>query len=227
MQRRGAHHWVGGGLAAALIAAMAGQAYGQQEASASEESTISELNELTPPQDLPGHEKGPREPEPSAPPAEEPAPAPLERSWFGGRSWWEWDAATGDWGGVRTSLEEHGLTFGGSYTFDWSSVWSGGVHNVASTRSLLDFNLTLDLERAFGWHGGTVFVDYYSTDGRGGWEDVGDFQAFDNIQTGRNLDQVAEVWFEQRFLENDRLRIKAGKIDANSEFAFLDSAGGF
>jgi porin len=217
----------------AMIAGTASSAYAQQEASASEESAIAELNEMTPPQDLPGHETGPRkageESSTDTTPAEhEPAPVlPEERNWFGGKPWWEWDAATGDWGGVRTTLEDHGLFVAGSYTFDWSSVWSGGVKNVASTRSLFDLNLTLDFERAFELHGGTLFFDYYSTDGRGGSDDVGDFQAFDNIQTGRNLDQIAELWYEQRFFENDRLRVKFGKIEANSEFAFLDSAAGF
>ncbi len=215
-----AHRW----LLAALLALAAAPAIGQQQAEAAEESTISELNSGQP-QDLPGHEKGPRtagqaEPEPPAAP-ETPGP----RDWFGGKPWWEWSTVTGDWGGARTSLEERGITFAGSYLLDWSSVWSGGLRNVASTRSLVDLNATVDLDRLAGWHGAAVFFDFQSTDMRGGSADVGDFQGIDNVESGRNMDQISELWFEQKLFDG-RVRFKLGKIDANAEFAFLDAAAG-
>ena len=140
--------------------------------------------------------------------------------------YWEWNRATGDWWGVRNTLEDHGFIFNASYIFEWSSVWSGGVNNLASTRSIFDANVLFDLDKAVGWTGGSVFVNYYSTDGRGGSDDVGDTQGFSNIATGRNLDQIAELWYQQVFFDGIA-RLKLGKIDANSEFDFLNSAGDF
>jgi len=183
------------------------------------------------PQDLPGHTKGQRgriseESADEGAVAEGEGPAEREREWFGGLSWWEWTRATGDWGGTRTRLEQYGITLEGSYTFEWSSVWDGGVSDRASTRSLLDINISIDLETLVGLDGASVFVDYYSTDGRGGSADAGDFQGFSNIETGENRDEIAEIWYQQS-LFNGVLRAKFGKFDANAEFAFADAAGEF
>lgn len=174
------------------------------------------------PQDLAGHVKGGRGPETGR------GPVPLVGAgdWFGGRPYWEWANASGDWGGVRTWFAVHGITFGASYTLDWSGVWSGGVRGVASTRSLWDVNATLDLGTIVGLDGGEVFVDFYSTDGRGGWEDTGDFWGHSSIQTERNVDQVAELWYQQWLLDRS-VRVKVGKVDGNAEFGFLECAAGF
>lgn len=213
------------GIVVGLLALAAAQAAAQD---GTEYVIVDEADaELAGPQNLPGHTKGERTP---AAEGEEEADATQEpagpREWFGQTPWWEWSRATGDWGGFRTRLEEFGLTVDASYTLDWSSVWDGGVRNGASTRSLLDANVTADLDAILGLAGGTVFFDFYSTDGRGGSADAGDFQGFSNIETGENVDQIAELWYEQ-WLFDDRLRIKAGKIEANSEFGFVDTAGEF
>lgn len=213
------------------MAGFAAIAAGQQAAppveTAAPGSEIANVESDGGPQDLPGREKGDRERVPTEagekPPAADGATPEGEREWFGHKPIWEWSRVTGDWGGGRTYLEDHGVKLNGSYTFDWSSVWSGGVKNVASTRTLLDINAAADFEKLFGWKGGTFYVDFYSSDMRGGTEDVGSLESVDNIETGKNLDQIAEVWFEQKLFD-DHLRIKAGKIDAVGEFAFVNAS---
>lgn len=200
---------------AALVAGLAASSAHAQEAFVSAESEMEMMPEL------PNHPRGERER--SAPAAEAPSATGAEteteaRDWFGHKAWWEWETMTGDWGGARKTLEDAGFSIGASYTFDWTSVWSGGVRNVASTRSLFDVTLSVDMEKLVGLKGGTFFFDFYSTDGRG-QEDVGDIQAFDNIMTDANLDQIAEVWYEQK-LFGDVVRVKFGKVDVNSEFGF-------
>lgn len=133
---------------------------------------------------------------------------------------------TGDWWGMRDSLEARGIDINASYTFEWSSVFSGGVSRRASSRSLFDANVTLDLAKAINWTGATVFIDFYSTDGRGGSADVGDYQGYSYIETDENDDQVAEAWFEQRLFD-ESLRFKLGKIDGATEFAFINGAENF
>lgn len=178
--------------------------------------------ELPGPPGLPGREPGPRVIEPDEP---EPAPEdePPLREWFGGARWRDWAHATGDWAGARTSLEAHGLTIEGSYTVDWSSVWSGGINRRASTRHLLDINATLDLDTAFGWTGATAYADFYASSMRGGSRDAGDWQWFSNIETERNGGQLAELWIEQRLFD-DSVRVKVGKVDAWMEFGYVVSA---
>lgn len=173
------------------------------------------------PLDIPGRETGERsrlEVKPLERQHTEAAPEPPD--WFGGKPWWEWSSATGNWGGARAWLDDRGFSFNGSYTLDWNSVWNGGIRNRASTRSLTDFNLTVDMEKFVGLKGGTFFLDFYSTDGRGGLEDSGDFVGYTNIATTRNLDQLAEVWYEHWFFD-DHVRVKVGKVDANLEFGFV------
>jgi porin len=180
------------------------------------------------PQDLPGVEKGPRQrpPAPLPPPVPAPpAPPPELPEWFGGKPFWEWSHLTGNWGGLRDSLEEKGFSFAGSYTLDWIGVWSGGASNRASTRTLLDLNGTFDLEKIVNLKGGTFFLDFYSTDMRG-LDDVGDFQGVSSITTAENDDQLGQAWYEQ-WLFNKVVRVKVGKVDAQTEFAFIKAASDF
>ncbi|CAG0959750.1 Porin B [Phycisphaerales bacterium] len=166
--------------------------------------------------------------QPTAAPAEnsESTAEEAPREWFGGKPWSEWERATGDWAGARTKLEEHGLTIGASYTVHWSSVWSGGLRNVASSRHLFDLNAALDTETAFGLKGGTFYADFYAASMRGGSRDVNDWQWFSMLETGRNGGQLAEVWYQHEFAEGT-FRVKVGKIDAYYEFALPEQADDF
>ncbi len=178
------------------------------------------------PQNLPGREKRP-DPRKEAEPAVEPSGegTPSEEAGSGAGSWWEWERATGDWGGLRTKLETGGLTFEASFVGEWFGVVDGGVDRNWTTRTLLDINATLDLDAAFGWSGGSVFADFYWIDGDSLSADAGDFQGASNIEAD-NRTQLAELWFEQVLFDGS-LRLKFGKVEANSEFGFVDAAGEF
>lgn len=137
------------------------------------------------------------------------------------------DHLTGQWFGLRDELEARGIVVEAVLIADWSWNLRGGVStNGNNFRHLLDLNATVDVETLLGWQGGTFFVDFYNHHGPDASADLtGDIQAFDNIEAdGRT--QVAELWFEQMLL-NDRLRIKVGKVDANSEFAYVKHGGEF
>lgn len=213
----------------ALVAALAGAAAGFEppatEEPTKDSATIATATEMGGPEDLPGKQRGDREKvEAKEPETKEPA-AP--RSWFG-TPWWKWSTMTGDWGGLRTKLEDHGVTVAGSYTFNWSSVWSGGASNRASTRSLLDVNVTFDTAKLTGegWKGGTLYVDYNSSDDRGKLADSGSYQPTNAIDAGKNIDQITELWYQQKLFD-EALRFKVGKIDANAEFDFVNAAADF
>ncbi len=155
------------------------------------------------------------------PEAEEPRPA----EWFGGElPWYKWSRVTGNWGGLRDALENGGATFAGTYTMDWSAPVSGGITRRGTARGLLDVNLTVDTEK-LGLPGGTLFAQYIFRHGRNGSDDVGDLQAFSNIDEAR-LSREYELWFEQKAF-GDFVRFKGGQVDANSEFAFVNAAGEF
>jgi len=148
------------------------------------------------------------------------------REWFGGDEWTAWTRATGDWGGARTALEEAGVSFNGSFVGDWGRVFSGGVREGSDFRFLLDLNLSFDLGVIAGLEGGSVFADFQTANETVASGDSGAFQAISNIAIGGSITQLSQLWYEQ-WLGDELVRIKLGKIDANTEFAFIGAAGGF
>jgi porin len=179
--------------------------------------TGSELADV--PVDLPGHDEGPRSREAKP---EEPAPTPEESAAEGSKPWWEWDKATGNWWGLRDKLSEGGLDIAGSYTMDWSHVFSGGAETNSTYRHILDFNAKLDLGKVVSLEGGSLYIDFYSISNQSVGEDAGSFLSPSDMDIGDGRDQIAELWYEQ-WLFDRVLRVKVGKIEANSEFAFPDS----
>ncbi|MDB5327846.1 MAG: Carbohydrate-selective porin [Phycisphaerales bacterium] len=129
------------------------------------------------------------------------------------------------WFGARSYLADRGLVFDISLTADESKNLRGGAdtnHDVF--RHLFDFRATLDTKKVGGWDGGTFSVDFQNQSGRNGTDLYGDAQGFDNADAdGRT--QISELWYEQIF--GDTLRLKVGKVDANTEFAAVAAASEF
>ncbi|MFT3788592.1 MAG: carbohydrate porin [Tepidisphaeraceae bacterium] len=73
--------------------------------------------------------------------------------------------------------------------------------------------------------GGTLYTSFQSNGGDVFYDRVGDFSGSSNISASHR-DQIAELFYEQKLM-NDRLRLKAGKIDVNGEFGVADNAGEF
>ena len=137
------------------------------------------------------------------------------------------DRLAGEWSGWRGRIEEQGLKLGGENVSEFSTVFDGGIHQKASFRNLLTIEAEADLDRLAGVQGGSAYIQFLSVNAEsGGSGDAGDFQGYSNIESDHSLDVIYELWYEQR-LFNDKLRIKAGKIDANSEFSFVGAAGDF
>jgi porin len=140
-------------------------------------------------------------------------------------SWWDATVLGGAWGGARSWLEERGTTLSVNVIADSSWPLSGGLRQRRTARALVDVALEVDLERAAGLSGTTLFAELYSLSGRNASDDVGDVQGFSNID-GDHVTQLAELWLQRSFADGD-LRIKLGKLDANSEFAHVHAGQGF
>ncbi|MHC4994067.1 MAG: carbohydrate porin [Planctomycetota bacterium] len=119
-----------------------------------------------------------------------------------------------------------GVTFSATLIADGSSNFHGGLNTSGSTiRHLFDANLTFDLHTLAGLEGATLFIDFYTQEGDdASANDVGDFQAFSNIDAD-DVTQVAEFWWLQQI--SDSLSIKIGKMDANVDFNITDHGGEF
>lgn len=139
--------------------------------------------------------------------------------------WWHCSGISGDWCGARCCLEERGICIEATFTEDLSYNASGGLEIGGTQRYLFDVNATVDLECLLGWCGATLFIDAYMQRGNDGSEKTGDLQAYSNIDL-MDVEQVSEVWIEQ-VLGNGLVRIKVGKVDTNSEFAYTNNGGEF
>jgi porin len=122
-------------------------------------------------------------------------------------------------------LDGKGITGNVTLMNDWSKNFRGGASSAGSfDRYSLDVSFTLDDKKAFGWNGGTEFIRLKNHLGDYG-DYVGDAQGFSNIDAAPRT-YLYELWFQQTLL-SDKLRLKAGKIDANTEFAVVQTAADF
>lgn len=131
----------------------------------------------------------------------------------------------GDLGGVRPWLEARGIVVESSLVADLSKNISGGVNPAGTFRHLFGIGLTFNLDAIAGLEGGSVFIDLKTREGQDGSVETGDLQAYSNIDAP-DFTVIYEAWYQQRLFD-DALRIKLGKIDANTEFGYVDFGGEF
>lgn len=133
-------------------------------------------------------------------------------------------ALTGNWGGIRTSALERGISIDIANTGDLLAN-SGGIEDGARYANLVETALTIDLDKLFGWHGGTVYIMAIGAQGWDPGEAVGSISAPSNLAADETF-KLFEAWFEQSFFD-DRLSILAGLYAADSEFDAKSTADVF
>jgi len=120
--------------------------------------------------------------------------------------------------------EDPMLAFRLAYTGEsWGNI--GGQDGPAMSLHNLDIDLTADLESLTGWRDATLFVYGLGNQGDSPSHRVGDIQGLSNIDAPTTF-KLYEMWLEQRFLQ-DRLSVRAGLYDLNSEFDAIETAGMF
>jgi porin len=146
---------------------------------------------------------------------------------------WQRDTLTGDWGGLRTRLDEVGVDFG---LQEQSEVWgnmAGGLRRGLVYDGLATASVKLDLQRLLGWTDAIFFVDAYQIHGRGPSGNlVGNLQIVSNIEATRDT-KLYQLWLEQKLLDG-HLTIRIGQEGANDQMMitqygalFLNSSFGF
>ncbi len=128
---------------------------------------------------------------------------------------------TGDWGGLRTELEEWGVTLDLSLT----TVYQHNVHGGEKTRhghrvtGSYDLELTLSPPLPLLPEGGTIYLL-----ANGGWDQGLTGRGITGDLFGTNYDavddrsiDVVNLWYEQSSLD-DRVRFRLGKINLTFDF---------
>jgi porin len=130
---------------------------------------------------------------------------------------WDRDALTGDWGGLRTQLGDHGVTFSAQEIAETLGNATGGIHTGFIFEGRLTAGLSVDLDKAFAWHGGLFYADAYWIQGRGlTANNLGNLFTVSSIEATRNL-RLHDLYFQQSF-RDDEISLRLGNLGADDEF---------
>jgi porin len=130
----------------------------------------------------------------------------------------------GDMGGLRTLLAKFGMSLTISETSEVLGNVSGGVHQGFEYNGLTQGVLQLDTQRAFGLHGGTFNISGLQIHGRNlSADNLFSLQTSSGIEADRST-RLWELWYQQKFLDEDRLDIKIGQQSLDQEFMVSQNA---
>ena len=124
----------------------------------------------------------------------------------------------GDMWGVRPWLNQYGVTFSLLETSEVLGNITGGSHQSADYDGLTQMDVQMDTQRAFGWYGGTANVSALQIHGRNlSADNLGTLQTSSGIEAERAT-RLWEMWYQQKFLDEDRLDVKVGQQSLDQEF---------
>lgn len=127
---------------------------------------------------------------------------------------------------LLNDLNEHGIAPQGVVIFDWSKTLRADQDSGRGFgRYSFDLLVPVDGKKLFGLNGSAGMVRLKHHINVFGETYEGSAQLYSNIDASSRT-TLYEIWFEQRLM-SDKLRFKAGKMDANTEFAAVQNAGDF
>jgi porin len=130
----------------------------------------------------------------------------------------------GDMGGLRPFLSKYGISFSIEETSEVLGNVSGGVRQGFEYDGLTQGVLQLDTERAFGLHGGTFNISGLQIHGRDlSAENLYTLQTASGIEADRST-RLWELWYQQKFLKDDRLDVRIGQESLDQEFMVSQNA---
>jgi porin len=125
-------------------------------------------------------------------------------------------------GRQNKGLKDYGITLGAGEILEGYYNARGGIKSGTAYASTFDANITVDLQKLAGLPHATFYTDLeYHTGDNPSALLTGDLQVFDKHSSPPFL-QILEIWYQQQLFGN-KLRIKIGKVDANSEFSVIDN----
>ena len=141
-------------------------------------------------------------------------------AFFGQRS----QTMLGNMWGVRPWLSQYGMSFSLLETSEVLGNVSGGIHKGFDYDGLTQADLQLDTQRAFGWYGGTFNISALQIHGRNlSSDNLGTLQTASGIEANRAT-RLWEMWYDQKFLDEDRMDVKIGQQSIDQEFMVSNNA---
>lgn len=130
----------------------------------------------------------------------------------------------GDMWGLRTELSHYGISFAIQETSEVLGNVTGGSRTGADYDGLTQMVVQVDTKRAFGWYGGLFNVSALQIHGRDlSTDNLQTLQTASGIEADRAT-RLWELWYQQKFLPEDRLDIKLGQMSVDQEFIVSQNA---
>jgi len=133
----------------------------------------------------------------------------------------------GDMWGLRPLLSKYGMTLSILETSEVLGNATGAVRRGAAYDGVTQGVLQLDTQRAFQLYGGTFNVSGLQIHGDNlSAKNLYTFQTASGIEADRAT-RLWELWYQQKFLPEDRLDVKIGQQSLDQEFMVSQNAGLF
>ncbi|MFI4940890.1 MAG: carbohydrate porin [Burkholderiales bacterium] len=126
--------------------------------------------------------------------------------------------------GLRTDLSRAGMTLSIQETSEDLGNTSGGVRKGFEYDGLTQAVLQLNTQRAFGWYGGLFNASVLQIHGQNlSADNLQTLQTASGIEADRGF-RLWELWYDQKFLDEDRLDVKIGQQSVDQEFIVSNNA---
>ena len=130
----------------------------------------------------------------------------------------------GDIGGLRSKLSKYGVSLSILETSELLGNISGGKRKGADYDGLTQVDLQMDTQRAFNHYGGTFNVSALQIHGTNlSADNLLTLQTSSGIEADRAT-RLWELWYDQKFLDEDKLDIKVGQQSLDQEFIVSQNA---
>src|SRR5260221_6850289 len=140
---------------------------------------------------------------------------------------WQREMLTGDWGGLRTALEQKGLSLGANEIGEVLGNITGGIKRGTVFEGRLEMLVDLDLDKAVGWSGATFHANAYQIHGRGlSANDLGNNILIASGIEATRATRLFDLWLQQELFDG-LLSIRIGQIAADDEFFVSQYAANF
>ncbi len=133
----------------------------------------------------------------------------------------------GDLFGLRTDLSQYGISLAIQETSEYLGNATGGVRTGGQYDGLTQFILQMDTQRAFGHYGGIFNISALQIHGQNlSANNLDSLQTSSGIEADRAT-RLWELWYDQKFLDEDRLDIRIGQESVDQEFIVSTNASYF
>ena len=130
----------------------------------------------------------------------------------------------GDWGGLRSQLQEQGIFFTLTQTSDLLGNVSGGVKRGVEYDGLFQPQIDVDLGKLMGWSGFSAHVAGYVVQGKGlSQTNLQNIMTVTNTEYAPAGSKMGEFWLQHKFFD-DIVALKVGQIEADLNFGTISSA---